>query len=80
MKITNSTKMLYEYLILKVFTQYQDQVNNLDNSEHSKKFKEWVYYADHLIKNLDGIYIKILENWIPLDELKKNRLLEYARA
>jgi len=71
MKITNFTKMLYEFLIFKVFTQYQDQVNDLDNSEHSKLYKEWVYYADHLIKNLDGIYIKILENWLPLDELKK---------
>lgn len=71
MKITNSNKMLYEYLIIKVFTQYKDQVTDLDNSEHSKKYKDWIYYADHLIKNLGEIYVKILENWISLDELKK---------
>jgi hypothetical protein len=69
MKITKFNKALYEYLIFKVFTQYQDQVNDLDDSD-SKKYKEWVYYADHLIKNLDGIYVKILENWLSFNELK----------
>ena len=71
MKITAFNKSLYTYLILKVFTQYIDQVNDLDNSEHSKLYKEWVYYAQHLIDHLDNIYVKILEHWLELEALKK---------
>lgn len=71
MKITPFNKSLYAYLILKVFTQYIDQVNDLDNSEHSKLYKEWVWYAQHLINNLDIIYVKFLEHWIELEELKR---------
>jgi hypothetical protein len=62
---------LYEHLILKVFTQYIDQVKDLDDSEHSKKYKDWIYYAEHFIKNMGDIYIKILETWMPINELKR---------
>jgi len=71
MKITKYNALLYEFLMYKVFTYYIEQVEGLTDEEMILKYKPYAYYARHLMDNLDGVYIRILELWMPIDELFK---------
>jgi len=61
---------LYEYLIYKVFDAYIEQAKDLKDDMRTK-YEPYAWYARHLIDNLDTIYIKILETWLPFKGLKE---------